>query len=110
MHEEPIAVLQVTKLSDKSTIPSANTRHENQAAHRGTTLHTITFSEFAMRWVTLLSTENIEHAINMESIVQVISQAGGARQVQLRNGESLLIAAQEWNKLHEQIQRSRGIS
>ena len=63
-----------------------------------------------MRWVTLLSTDNIEHAINMESIVQVVSHDGGARQVQLRNGENLVIAAQEWTKLHEQIQRSRGVS
>jgi hypothetical protein len=63
-----------------------------------------------MRWVTLISTDNVEHAVNMESIVQVVAHAGGARQVQLRNGEKLLIAAQEWTKLHEQIQRSRGIS
>jgi hypothetical protein len=64
-----------------------------------------------MRWVTLLSTDSVEHTINMEAVVQVLAQASGVKQVQLRNGENLLINAQEWTtKLHEQIQRSRGIS
>ena len=64
-----------------------------------------------MRWVTLKSTENIEHIINLEAIVQVVAQAGGSKQVQLRNGEKLLIGAQDWTaKLHEEIQRSRGVS
>lgn len=64
-----------------------------------------------MRWVTLLSTENVEHTINMDAVVQVIAQSGGVRMVQLSNGEKLLISAQEWTtKMHEQIQRSRGVS
>jgi hypothetical protein len=64
-----------------------------------------------MRWVTLMTTDNVEHTINMEMIVQIVSQAGGARQVQLSNGEKFLIGAAEWTtKLHEQIQRSRGVS
>ena len=64
-----------------------------------------------MRWVTLLSTENVEHTINMDAVVQVVAQSGGVRQVQLVNGEKLLINAQEWtSKMHEQIQRSRGVS
>jgi hypothetical protein len=64
-----------------------------------------------MRWVTLLSIENEEHTINMDAVVQIIAQSGGVRQVQLVNGEKLLINAQEWtSKMHEQIQRSRGVS
>lgn len=64
-----------------------------------------------MRWVTLLSIENEEHTINMDAVVQIITQAGGVRQVQLFNGEKMLINAQEWTtKMHEQIQRSRGVS
>jgi len=64
-----------------------------------------------MRWVTLMTTDNVEHTINMETIVQIISESNGARQVQLSNGEKFLIATSEWNsKLHEQIQRSRGVS
>jgi hypothetical protein len=64
-----------------------------------------------MRWVTLMTTDNVEHTINMDAIAQIVSQAGGARQVQLVNGEKLLISAAEWNgKLHEQIQHSRGVS
>ena len=64
-----------------------------------------------MRWVTLLSTDNVEHTINMEAVVQVVGQSDGIRQVHLIGGETLLINAQEWtSKMHEQIQRSRGIS
>ena len=64
-----------------------------------------------MRWVTLMTTENVEHTINMEAVVQIVAAAGGNRQVQLTNGERLLISAQEWKtKMHEQIQRSRGVS
>ena len=64
-----------------------------------------------MRWVTLMTTDNVEHTINMETIVQVIAQSGGGKQVQLANGEKFLIGASEWTaKLHEQIQRSRGVS
>jgi len=64
-----------------------------------------------MRWVTLMTTDNVEHTINMETIVQIVSQSGGAKQVQLANGEKFLIATLEWTtKLHEQIQRSRGVS
>jgi hypothetical protein len=64
-----------------------------------------------MRWVTLLTTENVEHTINMDAIVQIVAASGGARQLQLNNGEKLLISAQEWKtKMHEQIQRSRGVS
>ena len=48
-----------------------------------------------MRWVTLITTDNVEHTINMETIVQIVSQAGGARQVQLSNGEKFLIGAAE---------------
>jgi len=64
-----------------------------------------------MRWITLMTTDNVEHTINMETIVQVVSQSGGAKQVQLTNREKFLIVASEWTtKLHEQIQRSRGVS
>ena len=64
-----------------------------------------------MRWVTLMTTDNVEHAINMDAVAQVVAQADGARQVQLTNGEKLLINTQEWTtKMHEQIQRSRGVS
>ena len=36
---------------------------------------------------------------------------GRRKQVQLANGEKILIGAAEWTtKLHEQIQRSRGVS
>jgi len=70
-----------------------------------------TRQELAMRWVTLLSMENVEHTIKMDAVVQVVAQSGGVRMVQLTNGEKLLISAQEWTtKMHEQIQRSRGIS
>ena len=64
-----------------------------------------------MRWVTLKTTDNVEHTVNLESIVQIVSQAGGGKQVQLLGGENVLIGAQEWTaKLHEEIQRSRGVS
>jgi hypothetical protein len=64
-----------------------------------------------MRWVTLKTTDNVEHTVNLESIVQVVAQAGGGKQVQLLSGEKILIGAQEWTaKLHEEIQRSRGVS
>lgn len=64
-----------------------------------------------MRWVTLKNTDNVEHTIHLAAIVQVVAQAGGVRQVQLSNGEKILIGAQDWNaKLHEEIQRSRGVS
>ena len=64
-----------------------------------------------MRWVTLMTTDNVEHTINMETVVQIVAQSGGAKQVQLANGEKFLIGAQEWTaKMHEQIQRSRGVS
>lgn len=61
-----------------------------------------------MLWVTLKSTDNIEHTINLEAIDQVVGQSNGEKQVQLRNGSSLLISAQAWaSKLQEEIQRSR---
>ncbi len=64
-----------------------------------------------MRWVTLLTTDNVEHTLNMDAVVQVVAQSEGVREVQLTGGERLLISAQEWTtKMHEQIQRSRGIS
>jgi len=64
-----------------------------------------------MRWVTLMTTDNVEHTINMETVVQVVSQSGGAKQVQMTNGEKFVIGASEWTaKMHEQIQRSRGVS
>ena len=64
-----------------------------------------------MRWVTLMATDNVEHAINMDAVAQVVAQSDGVRQVQLTNGEKLLINTQEWTtKMHEQIQRSRGVS
>ena len=70
-----------------------------------------TRQEIVMRWVTLLSTENVEHTINMAAVVQVVAQSGGVRMVQLTNGEKILISAQEWTtKMFEQIQRSRGVS
>jgi hypothetical protein len=53
----------------------------------------------------------VEHTINMEAVVQVVGQSDGVRQVHLIGGETLLISAQEWTtKMHEQIQRSRGVS
>jgi hypothetical protein len=64
-----------------------------------------------MRWVTLLTTDNVEHTINLEAIVQVVGQSGGAKEVQLHNGEKISIGAQDWMaKLHQEIQRSRGVS
>ena len=51
-----------------------------------------------MRWVTLLSTDNVEHTINMEAIVQVVGQTDGIRQVHLIGGETLLINTQEWSR------------
>ena len=64
-----------------------------------------------MRWVTLMTMENVEHTVNMEAVVQVVAAAGGAREVQLSNGEKLRLSGQEWQtKMHEQIQRSRGVS
>ncbi len=64
-----------------------------------------------MRWVTLMTTDNVEHTINLEAIEQVVAQTGGGKEVQLRNGEKILIGAQDWtNKLHQEIQRSRGVS
>ena len=64
-----------------------------------------------MRWVTLFTSDNVEHAINMDAVAQVVAQSDGVRQVQLINGEKLLISAQEWTtKMFEQIQRSRGVS
>ena len=64
-----------------------------------------------MRWITLVATDNVEHTINMDAVAQVVAQANNIRQVQLNNGEKLMISAQEWTtKMHEQIQRSRGVS
>ena len=64
-----------------------------------------------MRWVTLKSTENVEHVVNLEAIEQVVGQPDGIKQVQLRGGDKFLIGAQDWvAKLHEEIQRSRGVS
>jgi hypothetical protein len=64
-----------------------------------------------MRWITLMATDNVEHTINLDAVVQIVAQSGGARQVQLHNGENVLIGPQEWTaKMHEQIQRSRGVS
>jgi hypothetical protein len=64
-----------------------------------------------MRWVTLFTSDNVEHAINMDAVAQVVAQPDGVRQVQLINGEKLLISPQEWTtKMFEQIQRSRGVS
>jgi hypothetical protein len=57
-----------------------------------------------MRWVTLMATDNVEHTVNMEAVVQVVAQSGDAKQVQLTNGEKVRIGAQEWTaKMHEQI-------
>jgi hypothetical protein len=64
-----------------------------------------------MRWVTLKTTDNVEHIINLEAIDQVVGQTNGEKQVQLRNGEMLQIGVEAWTaKLHEEIQRSRGVS
>ena len=64
-----------------------------------------------MRWVTLKTTDNVEHIINLEAIEQVVGQSDGIKQVQLRGGDKFLIGAQDWvTKLHEEIQRSRGVS
>jgi len=55
--------------------------------------------------------ENVEHAVNMDSVVQVVAAPQGAREVQLSSGEKLGLGAQEWQtKIHEQIQRSRRVS
>lgn len=98
--------------SSKASFPIAFANTFSNDAPRSTApLEHQPFRRIAMRWVTLMTTENVEHTINMATIVQVVSQTGGARQVQLVNGEKFLIAATEWNtKLHEQIQRSRGVS
>ena len=64
-----------------------------------------------MYWVTVITTDNFEHTINMESVAQIVSQPGGVKQVQLTNGERFSIGDQEWTaKMHEQIQYSRGVS
>jgi hypothetical protein len=64
-----------------------------------------------MRWVTLLTSDNVEHTINMDAVVQVVAASAADKQVQLMNGEKLLISTHEWkNKMYEQIQRSRGVS
>jgi hypothetical protein len=58
-----------------------------------------------------MTTDNVEHTVNMETVVQIVSQSGGAKQVQMTNGEKFIIGAPEWTaKMHEQIQRSRGVS
>jgi hypothetical protein len=64
-----------------------------------------------MRWVTLMTTDNVEHTINLEAVEQIVSQSGDAKEVQLRSGEKFSIGAQDWAaKLHQEIQRSRGVS
>ena len=64
-----------------------------------------------MWWVTLFSTDNVEHTVNIAAVAQVVSQSDGVRQVHLIGGETLLISAQEWTtKMHVQIQRTRGVS
>ncbi len=64
-----------------------------------------------MWWVTLFSTDNIEHTVNIAAVAQVVSQSDGHKKVYLIGGETLLISAQEWTtKMHVQIQRTRGVS
>jgi hypothetical protein len=64
-----------------------------------------------MRWVTLMTTDHVEHTIDLDTVVEIVSQPGGAEQVRLTNGAKFLISAPKWTtKLHEQIQRSRGVS
>lgn len=64
-----------------------------------------------MRWVTLTAVDGIEHVFNLQHVVQVITQNGTtSRQVQLVNGETILISEQDWyKKLQQEIQRSRGV-
>jgi hypothetical protein len=64
-----------------------------------------------MWWVTLFSTDNVEHTVNIAAVTQVVSQSDGQKKVYLIGGETLLISAQEWTtKMHVQIQRTRGVS
>lgn len=64
-----------------------------------------------MRWVTVITTDNLEHTINLEAIEQIVGPVGGTKEVYLRCGEKFSIGAQDWtSKLHQEIQRSRGVS
>jgi hypothetical protein len=62
-----------------------------------------------MRWVTITSIDGLEHVFNLDHVVQVVTQNGTtSRQVQLTNGEKILIAENDWyKKLQQEIQRSR---
>jgi len=64
-----------------------------------------------MRWVTLIAVDGIEHVFNLQHVVQVLTQNGTtSRQVQLVNGETILVSEQDWHKkLLQEIQRSRGV-
>jgi hypothetical protein len=62
-----------------------------------------------MRWVTMTAVDGVEHVFNLDQVVQVITQNGTtSRQVQLTNGEKILISENDWyKKLQQEIQRSR---
>jgi uncharacterized protein YlzI (FlbEa/FlbD family) len=62
-----------------------------------------------MRWVTLTAVDGTEHVFNLQHVVQVITLSGTtSRQVQLVNGEKILISENDWfRKLQQEIQRSR---
>jgi uncharacterized protein YlzI (FlbEa/FlbD family) len=66
---------------------------------------------YSMRWVTLTAVDGTEHVFNLQHVVQVVTQNGTtSRQVQLVNGEKILVSEQDWfKKLQQEIQRSRNV-
>jgi hypothetical protein len=64
-----------------------------------------------MRWVTITAVDGQEHVFNLDHVVQVLTQSGTtSRQVQLTNGEKILISENDWyKKLQQEIQRSRSV-
>jgi uncharacterized protein YlzI (FlbEa/FlbD family) len=62
-----------------------------------------------MRWVTLTAVDGTEHVFNLQHVVQVITLSGTtSRQIQLVNGEKILVSENDWyRKLQQEIQRSR---
>jgi hypothetical protein len=57
----------------------------------------------------MTAVDGVEHVFNLDQVVQVVTQNGTtSRQVQLTNGEKILISENDWyKKLQQEIQRSR---
>ena len=49
-----------------------------------------------MRWVTILSTDNVEHTINMEAVVQIVAQSCYFIDPSTNLAETAFIVAPEW--------------